>query len=259
MQSVTELTPLTVFLCVAVMMVAGLVHGTMGLGFPIVATPILCVFLDVRLAIVLTLLPVVVVNIASVVTSGVKLVEIRPFLLLAFFAVIGTIVGARLLIVFDPEPFKLVLALLIVLWLSANYLFSGGINWIDSRPRTAMVIFGFAAGVAAGSTNVMVAVLIIYVIEIDLPRDRSVAVLNFCFLSGKLTQIATFASAGLVSLPIMLTNVGLASVALVSLLAGVRLGRNIALDSYRQILRLMLGILAVVLIGQYVVHVVSID
>lgn len=257
MQSVAELTPFTVFLCLGVMMMAGLVHGTMGLGFPLVATPILCLFLDVRLAIVLTLLPVVVVNIASVVTSGVRLAEIRPFVLLAVCAVIGTVVGARLLIVFDPEPFKLLLALLIVLWLSANYLFSGGINWIDSRPRLAMVLFGFAAGIAAGSTNVMVAVLIIYVIEVDLPRRRSVAVLNFCFLSGKLTQIATFASAGLVSLPVVLTNIGLACVALVSLLVGVRLGRQMALDSYQRILSIMLGLLALVLIGQYVAHVLT--
>ncbi len=257
MESVAELTPLTVFLCIAVMVVAGMVHGTMGLGFPVVATPVLCLFFDVRLAIVLTLLPVVVVNIASVVTSGARLVEIRPYVLLALCAVAGTFVGARLLIVFDPEPFRLVLALLILLWLSANYLFSGGIDWIDKHPRAAMVAFGFAAGIAAGSTNVMVAVLIIYVIEVDLPRDRSVALLNFCFLSGKLTQIATFAGAGFVSLPVVLVNIGLAVVALVSLLAGVRLSRNMALDSYRKLLRIMLGVLAVMLVIQYVAHVWS--
>jgi len=165
MQSVAELTPLAIFLCATVMLLAGAVHGAMGLGFPLVATPILSVFLDVRLAILLTLLPVVVVNITSVITSGVSIREIRPWFPLAVAAIVGTVLGARLLIVLDPEPFRLLLAFLILLWLSANRLFGQGITWVSSHPRLAMLGFGFVAGIAAGSTNVMVAVLIIYVIE----------------------------------------------------------------------------------------------
>ena len=52
------------------MMLAGLVHGALGLGFPMVATPIVAVFLDVRTAILLTLLPTVTVNVASIISSA---------------------------------------------------------------------------------------------------------------------------------------------------------------------------------------------
>lgn len=251
MQSVAEFTPLTGVLCVLVMLFAGFVHGTMGLGFPLVATPILSVFLDVRLAILITLLPIVVVNVASVIKSGVNWKDIQPYLLLAICAVAGTVVGARLLIVFDPEPFRVLLALLILLWLSADRLFGSRMNWVTARPALARVFFGFTAGVAAGSTNVMVAILIIYVLEMQMPRERTVAVLNFCFLSGKLTQIVTFGAAGLVTPPIVLANAGFAVVALASLLLGVRFGRRLALDTYRLMLRVLLGALAVVLLLQY--------
>jgi len=213
MQSVAEFTLFTGVLCVLVMLFAGFVHGTMGLGFPLVATPILSVFLDVRLAIMLTLLPVVVVNVASVVSTGVNWQQIRPSLLLAIFAVVGTIIGARLLIVINPEPLRPLLALLILLWLSADRLFGSRMGWVATKPSLAKVLFGFCAGVAAGSTNVMVAILIIYVLEMQMPRDRTVAVLNFCFLSGKLTQIMTFAAAGLVTPPIVVANAGFAVVA----------------------------------------------
>jgi len=253
MLSVAELTPLTIFFCVFVMLLAGIVHGAMGLGFPLVATPILSVFLDVRLAILLTLLPVVVVNVTSVITSGVSIREIRPFVVLALAAIVGTVLGARMLIVFDPEPFRLFLAFLILLWLSASRIFGGGIEWISTHPRLSMLGFGFLAGIAAGSTNVMVAVLIIYVIEMNLPRKRTVAVLNMCFLSGKLTQIATFGAAGLVTMPIVYVNAGLAVVALGSLLVGVRLARNMELDLYQTLLRVLLALLALILIVQYLV------
>ena len=40
-----------------IVLFAGLVHGTLGLGFPLVSTPLIALFLDVRAAILVTLLP----------------------------------------------------------------------------------------------------------------------------------------------------------------------------------------------------------
>ena len=46
-------------------------------------------------------------------------------------------------------------------------------------------MFGFAAGVSAGTTNVMVAILIIYLLGIGLGRLEMIPILNTCFLLGK--------------------------------------------------------------------------
>ena len=240
-----------VLICVLVVVVAGLVHGTLGLGFPLVATPMLSVVLDVRLAIGLTLLPVVAVNVASIVTSGVGFDRIRPYLPLALAAIAGTIVGSMALVWLNPDPFRLILAALIVLWLSSERLFGSRLSSLERYPLTAMLGFGFIAGIAAGSTNVMVAVLIIYVIEMRLPRAHTVAVLNFCFLSGKLTQIGTLSFAGVLSMPLIVVNVGLTLIAISALLLGVRLSGRIAVDTYRVLLRLLLLLLAFVLVVQY--------
>ena len=53
-----------------------------------------------------------------------------------------------------------------------------------SFPITAMLMFGAASGFAAGTTNVMVAVLIIYFLAIDLPRPTMVPIMNTCFGAG---------------------------------------------------------------------------
>lgn len=53
----------------AALLFAGLIHGTLGLGFPMVATPILATMMDVRSAILITLLPTMAVNIASIINS----------------------------------------------------------------------------------------------------------------------------------------------------------------------------------------------
>ncbi|MFT5176207.1 MAG: putative membrane protein YfcA, partial [Gammaproteobacteria bacterium] len=72
---------------------AGLVHGTLGLGFPVLATPLLALMVDVRLAILITLLPTATVNLGSIIQGGNWSESIGRFWPLALYSVIGGVVG----------------------------------------------------------------------------------------------------------------------------------------------------------------------
>ena len=54
----------------AIFLFAGLAHGTLGLGFPMLATPMLAIMIDIRSAILLTLLPTIFVNLISILRGG---------------------------------------------------------------------------------------------------------------------------------------------------------------------------------------------
>ena len=58
----------TIYILVA--LVAGFVHGSIGLGFPMLSTAILSTIIDLRLAILITLLPTLAVNVISVARGG---------------------------------------------------------------------------------------------------------------------------------------------------------------------------------------------
>ena len=58
----TETTPQVMLLIFCTVFFAGLVHGTLGLGFPMVATPLLVLQTDVLSAILIVLLPTLTVN-----------------------------------------------------------------------------------------------------------------------------------------------------------------------------------------------------
>jgi uncharacterized membrane protein YfcA len=79
MFSLFQFDGLVLLAIVAVMLFAGLIHGTLGLGFPMVATPILATMMDVRSAILVTLLPTMAVNIASIVNNKSTLKNTRQF------------------------------------------------------------------------------------------------------------------------------------------------------------------------------------
>jgi uncharacterized membrane protein YfcA len=251
MVSLLQLDWSLVVAILSIMLFAGLVHGTLGLGFPMVATPMLAVFFDVRTAILITLLPTIAVNLASIWNSRNSLDSVRRFSPLIGFVLPGSLAGAYILAIADPAPFRLALAALILLYLWTNI--SGRLprQWLTANVTLAMVLFGFTAGFAAGTTNVMVAILIVFFLSLEVPRASMVPVLNACFLVGKVSQITVLSLVGLVTFTLLYETVPLALAAVLALLFGQRIREKIAVEIYRRILHGLLVVLAGVLIVQF--------
>lgn len=114
-----------------------------------------------------------------------------------------------------------------------------------------MLIFGLVAGVSAGSTNVMVPILIIYALEMGLRTTAMVQVFNMCFLAGKVSQMVVFAAAGMLTTQVLLFTAPLACIALVALLIGMTLRSRISGDSFRTLIKWVLFVVALILVGQY--------
>ncbi len=230
----------------------GWVHGALGVGFPLVATPLIALVVDVKTAILLTLAPTMAVNIVSMIEGGRWSESLGRYWPVAVFVLIGSIVGTKLLIVSDPAPFKLVLALLILF-----YLFSGSVlrldwHWIRRHSSLAMAGFGFLGGVAAGTVNVAVPILIIYFSEMQLASLALVQILNLCFFAGKIAQVGTFGLSGQLSQSIFLMSLLLAAVAILALTQGIKIRRRVHGETYRNWLRGMLFVVVCVLVVQYV-------
>ena len=236
---------------VAILLFAGLVHGTLGLGFPMVATPMLAVFFDVRSAILITLLPTVAVNIVSIWSSANSSDSVRRFFPLIVFTTVGSVAGAAILAYTDPSPFRIVLAALILLYLWTNIAGRLPKTWLASNLLLSMIVFGLLAGLSGGTTNVMVAILIIFFLSLEIPRNTMVPVLNSCFLVGKVSQIIVLAAAGFVTLALLYETAPLAIASVATLLVGQRLRDRIPVDTYRRVLHGLLVVLAGILVLQF--------
>lgn len=242
--------PLIAFL-VGVTIFSGLVHGALGLGFSIVATPIIAIFLDVRSAILLTLVPTVAVNLMTIFTGADLVDSLRRYWPLILFSLFGSLIGTFLLASMDPNPFRLVLALLIAAFLCSSYLGKLPKRMLEPHPWIAMIFFGGLAGLSAGTTNVMVAVLLIYLLSMELPRPTIVPILNSCFLVGKIGQIIVFSQAGMVTSASFVHGLPLAVGTIAALLVGQKLQAKIPASGYRRILEGLLVVLAMVLVIQF--------
>ena len=152
----------------------------------------------------------------------------------------------------DPAPYKLILALLILLFLASGY-FSNRFTGIgQNHPSISMIVFGLIAGLAAGTTNVMVPILIIYTLGLGLTPVVMVQVFNMTFLAGKLAQISVFGFEGLIDLHLLQITAPMALVGFGALIAGMRVRDHISTETFRSIIKALLVIMAITLIGQYV-------
>ena len=231
---------------------AGFVHGAIGLGFPLLSTAILSTFIDLRLAILITLLPTVTVNIISIARGGNWSASLGKFWPLAIWCLIGSILGAYVIVANDPTPYKLLLALLIFMYLAVERSSRQILGCVNRYPKSSNMGFGLVAGFSAGSTNTMVPILVIYSLEAGWAKTVMVQVFNMCFFAGKAAQLTVFSVAGTFNLQVALATLPLAAIGAAGLLLGQLVHQRINLVLFRRIIKFVLLLLGIILVQQVV-------
>ena len=236
-----------------VIVLAALVHGTFGIGFPMVATPLLALFTDVLTALLITLLPTMAVNLTMIVRGGrERLKDIGQHLLIIPFTLLGTVMGSLLLLWLDPRPFLLLLAIAILLYLNQDRLKNLDFSWVRHHTITSYVIFGLTAGLMAGTVNVMLPVLIILFLELRIATASMVVLFNINFFTGKITQYLLFMQQDLPGIGLfLLTTLWLVPAALFTMYLGFKLRKYIAEDRYLKVLRGVLWMIVGILFARF--------
>jgi uncharacterized membrane protein YfcA len=230
---------------------AGWIHGALGLGFPMVATPLLALATDVRTAILLSLLPTIASNIGSILSDRHWREVLRQFWPMPFATIVGSILGTQVILRTDPEPYRLLLAAIIMLYLVLDRLRGTGLEprWRPTKPL--MVGAGLTAGLLAGLVNVMAPVLIVFSLETGMAASLMVSVFNVNFLLSKVGQLLAFAADGAIVVELLIAAVPLVLVAMGALALGIRVRRRTDVTRYRRWLKWALWVISGLLIVQH--------
>jgi uncharacterized membrane protein YfcA len=233
-----------------VIALSGVVQGALGLGFPMVATPLIALVTDMRSAVVVVLLPCV----ATIVTSMVKSGPLRPvlaqFWMMPLYMLIGATLGTQFFIAFPEFPYAALLASVILVYLNLDRL--GRTDWplVQRRRYLFAAVFGVLAGASEGTANAAAPPLVIYYLALGLTPATLVQALNICFITGKATQFANLAAAGGISAAFWLATLPLAVIGAAGALYGVKIRHRIDAAAYRQWLKRALFAIAILLLLQ---------
>jgi uncharacterized membrane protein YfcA len=246
-----ELGPAVIAFVALACLVAGFAHGALGFGFPIVATPIVALAIDIKSAIGL-LAPVTLVLTVITALRGVALASIvREFWFLPLATALGAWLGTRILLAMPPEPFLLILAGVILLYLNLDRVGHGRSELVQRLRAPFGLAFGFAAGICEAVANVAGPLLLIYFMLLGLAPAQIVQTLNLCFSLGKGAQTATWALSGELSARTWLVIGALVVPSVAALFAGMRVRQRIDAATYRRWLRGALWVMALALLVQF--------
>lgn len=242
--------PVTIAALVTIIIFGAVAHGVIGFGFPIISTPLVALLIDVKTAVLITVVPNILVNVVSMLRGGNWQQSIGRYWPIAMWVVLGTLVGTHFLLVAAPEVLHLVLAAMILVFLLQERIRQLDWTWIRRRPALSGAAFGIVAGLFSGAVNVSAPPLVIYFMMLELPPVAMTQILNLCFFVGKTIQAATLSLTGPGSLRLLTASLPLTVLAIGALFLGIQLQKRISPLIYFKILRVTLVAFVVLLIGQ---------
>ena len=224
---------------------AALLHGMVGIGVTLIPTAILAMSMDMQAAVVLTLIPMLLINLLSLVSGGSIWPVLRRYSVLAVCSVIGSFIGVKLLLWLPQAWLQLGLAAVMTLYVMTA--------WRQVRltlPKHLAVgaLFGLAGGIIGGATNAMSSILMMYLLAQSQDKDEIAQAGNLCFALGKLAQLwMLWPLLVAMEIPVPLL-VWPSAAAVAALLAGVWLRRRIPFYRFRQLSLLILSLLALMMV-----------
>ena len=231
---------------------SSLVHGSIGFGFPMIATPLLAMVTDMKTAILYIAIPTLLINLISIYSEGNFLQAVKKFYPLALIGMIGSAIGTQILLYSSSELFKLLLAFSIFLYLFIQK-FKIQMHWIREKKIISMVVFGLFAGIIGGLTNVMASILIIYSLESKHTKKEVIQSTNLCFLFGKVIQIVLFTLHGSFNQELLTISFNSLVVVAVAMFIGLKVKDKIPQESYKKVVKIVLFLIACVLVFQTII------
>jgi len=243
-------SPALIATVAAIIAIAGLAHGTLGFGFPLVSTPLVALIVDIKTAVLVTVLPNITVNIISILRGGNWSASIGRYWPLAVWVVFGTLLGSRLLLTVPHEPLQVLLAVMIIAFLVQGRSSRFDWSWVKGGRGLAAFIFGVTAGILSGAVNVALPPLVIYLMTQELSPIALTQTLNFCFITGKTVQALALGVSDTLSRKLLFASLPLIPLAAATVYAGMRLQSHIGPETYVGLLRKALAMIAAALLLQ---------
>jgi uncharacterized protein len=233
---------------VLIVLVAGFFHGIVGFGFPMVATPLFALFLDLKLAVLYTLFPTLTTNIISLKKENSFSDIWREFWPLMVSVMVGSVVGTHLLVAYYYHYYKLIIAGVMLLYLNKERLHLSLSGAVAKEKRGITILIGLISGLVGGMANIMSPVLIMLILELKLDKKRAIGVMSLCFIANKTLQILIFGYHGSFTLDNSIVIALFVLISLVGFWLGNKIHERINEKLYTTLLNTILWVISLYLI-----------
>jgi uncharacterized protein len=235
------------FAFVLAFILGGCVKGALGVGLPMVAIPVLSLWIPSPQAIGMMLVPVLSSNLWQAVDGGRLLQSLRRFRGYMIAQVIATVLTVRMTLALSPSTSKVLLACVLLVGITIM-VFQPTLRVSPKNEEIVGTGIGLFSGMLGGVSALTGPIVITYLSSLKLERDNFVASISVIYLSASLPLYGSM----LWFHRIAASDVALSAVALLPMAAGLYLGKmlrqRLADAVFRNLLLGFLAILAVLLL-----------
>lgn len=227
--------------------VAALVKGTLGVGFPILATPVLALLVDPQTTVIAVSVPAFLMNLFQLKGDEPPRVVLTRHSRFAVAAFVSTPLGAFLLKVLDPASLRLGVGLVVLAWLGLTSA-RVSVTLPPARERWAAPAMGTVNGLIGGATGIFFPLLAIYLDALGVEKHRFVQTISLLFTVQQVIQLAAAAAIGIITPARLAYALAVCIPVAVGFGIGLWIQGRIDQERFRRLIRWFLIITAVQLI-----------
>lgn len=238
---------LTTLLVAAALLLAAFTKGTTGMGFPLIATPMVTLLLDIRTAIVILIFPNIVMDITQIFRGSLPRDILRRFSWLFFFTVGGVFLGTKLLVSSPIWVLNLSLGIMVLLFVITNF-FKLTFRMSPSVEAAVSPVVGLVGGFLNGMTNAAGPALAIYLYSLGLPKREFIKSISAIFMITKMSQLAAVSTWNLFTPSRLILSLGVTLFVLVGFYAGLKTQDRVSQKGFNRVLMAFLLVIGLALI-----------
>ena len=227
-----------IILVVIAIFSGGLVKGTLGVGMPMLAVPIIAFVLPPTKAMILLCFPILCSNFLQMnVQKGIGSYRFLP---LTIMLILGLIIGGRLIVEIEMSTISIIIALSIILAAIINLF---GIKFKNIKPnyeKPFTMILGFFSGILGGFSTFFGPPILAYLISIDLEKESFVRTISVMYFVGGIILYSSLLYHGLGTLNDLYLSALMTLPAMIGLYFGTKIRKKISNDLFRKFILTML-------------------
>ena len=235
--------PITVFAILTAFALGGTLKGATGAGAPIITIPVIAAFYDVRIAVIIMVIPNLLTNISQI-------YQFRKTILPLFFTFsfalgggIGAFIGTMLLINLPIKILTLAVAFIVIIYIILKIVVP---SWKLTYKKATKLVFimGAGGGVLQGSAGLSAPISITFLNSMKLERKQFIPTISVYFGIMSIFQFPTLYYYNFFNLEITLLSVFSTVILICFMPLGSWFAKNMSKEVFDKIILILLSFIA---------------
>ena len=221
----------------------GILKGATGAGAPIITIPVIAAFYDVRIAVIIMVIPNLLTNIG-------QLYQFRKTILPSFFTVsfalgggIGAFLGTILLVSLPIKILTLSVAIIVIIYILLKIAVP---SWklVYGKAKKLVFIMGAGGGILQGSAGLSAPISITFLNSMKLERNQFIPTISVYFGVMSIFQMPTLYYYDFLNLEIIIVSFTSTIVLMCFMPLGSWIAKSISKETFDKVTLILLGFIA---------------